>query len=164
MIKSSFSPVAPQINSETRLTVPTTYCPVYMRIQPCVAPIPFLHQSPSDPSSPSTVLFFLLLLRDPTHNLSHSTISQSMPTAWLDIPFEENEWVEDIMVEVIRGGVEIIGQECRWSFFWHLWTLLTRSMTITDINHRMKAQVSSNLLLAELPRSNILSLTVHCYK
>jgi hypothetical protein len=38
-------------------------------------------------------------------------MSQSMPAAWLDIPFEENEWVEDVMVEVIRMSVEVIGQE-----------------------------------------------------
>lgn len=34
-----------------------------------------------------------------------------MPATWLDIPFEDNEWVEDAMVEIIRRSVEIVGQE-----------------------------------------------------
>lgn len=110
MIKTSFSRVVPHINSDTSLTLPVTNCPVYMRIQPCITPIPSL---PTDSNPPSTALFFLLLLRDPTHNLSHSSMSQSMPAAWLEIPFEENEWVEDIMIDVIRRAVEVIGQECR---------------------------------------------------
>lgn len=87
-----------------------------MRIQPCLAPLPFL-ANPTDVSSDaksSSVLFFLLLLRDPTHNLVHSSLSQSIPASWLDIPFEENEWVEDVMVDVIRRGVEVIGQECAY--------------------------------------------------
>ena len=33
-----------------------------------------------------------------------------MPVEWLDIPFEENEWVENEMVDLIRKGVEIVGQ------------------------------------------------------
>lgn len=63
-----------------------------------------------------------MLLRDPTHKLVHSSVSQSMPASWLEIPFEENEWVEDVMVDVIRRSVEVIGQEY--------------------ISHRMRAQVS----------------------
>jgi hypothetical protein len=109
---------------------PVTYCPVYMRIQPCLAPLPFFSTlSPSNPeASPSPEvsaaaltsadadkqlqLFFLLLLRDPTHNIVHRTLTQALPAPWLDIPFEvrvgllflylmvtmslaqENEWVE----------------------------------------------------------------------
>jgi hypothetical protein len=52
-----------------------------------------------------------LLLIDPTHSLTHYTISQPLPATWLEIPFEENEWVEEFMVESIRCSVEIIGQE-----------------------------------------------------
>ncbi|KAK4333359.1 hypothetical protein RTBOTA2_002077 [Rhodotorula toruloides] len=124
LIKTTYKPPAPSSSSADGATVPVTTCPVYMRIQPCLAPVPFLPpaclpSTSSDPNS-SKVLFFLLLLRDPTHNLVHTSMSQSMPASWLDIPFEENEWVEDQMVEIIRRSVEIIGQEY--------------------ISHRMRAQ------------------------
>lgn len=95
--------------------MPVTTCPVYMRLQPCLAPLPSLPASclPTSTPDPKALksLFFLVLLRDPTHKLVHSSLSQSMPASWLEIPFEENEWVEDEMVEIIRRSVEIIGQE-----------------------------------------------------
>ena len=98
--------------------MPVTTCPIYMRIQPVLAPLPFL-PSPaatssssadvgSTPANPNAALFFLLILRDPTHELTHSSLSQSMPASWLDIPFEENEWVEDVMVDIIRRSVESV--------------------------------------------------------
>jgi hypothetical protein len=99
----------------TSITIPVTICPVYMRIQPVLAPLPFPSSSSSTPSDAPAQeekhLYFILLLRDPTNSLVHRTLTQSMPKAWLDIPFEENEWVEDIMVDVIRKGVEILGEE-----------------------------------------------------
>lgn len=139
MLKT-FVPSSKEPDHPDSLTVPVTTCPIYMRIQPCVAALPFLSSS----AAPSTALFFLLILRDPTHNLSHSSISQSIPSAWLDIPFEENEWVEDVMVDVIRRGVEVIGQECR--FYSHYPAFVDRELILItfciDINHRMRAQVS----------------------
>ncbi|KDE04048.1 hypothetical protein MVLG_05487 [Microbotryum lychnidis-dioicae p1A1 Lamole] len=124
LIKTTFKPSpAPNANNsktaEGGITVPVTTCPIYMRIQPCLAPIPFLPTSlttisPTEGSvttSSAKALFFLLVLNDPTHGLKHVSLSQSLPANWLDIPFEENEWVEDLMVEVIRRSVEIIGQE-----------------------------------------------------
>lgn len=107
------APVAP--SEAEGITVPVTTCPVYMRLQPCLAPLPSLPASclPTSTPDPKALksLFFLVLLRDPTHKLVHSSLSQSMPASWLEIPFEENEWVEDEMVEIIRRSVEIIGQE-----------------------------------------------------
>ncbi|SCZ92032.1 BZ3500_MvSof-1268-A1-R1_Chr5-3g08293 [Microbotryum saponariae] len=124
LIKTTFKPSsAPNANNsnaaEGGITIPVTTCPIYMRIQPCLAPIPFLPPSlttisPTEGSvttSSAKALFFLLVLNDPTHGLKHVSLSQSLPANWLDIPFEENEWVEDVMVEVIRRSVEIIGQE-----------------------------------------------------
>ena len=29
----------------------------------------------------------------------------------MEIPYEENEWVEEALVEVIRKGVEVVGQD-----------------------------------------------------
>lgn len=106
---------------ESGVTIPVTICPVYMRIQPVLAIMPFsAAQPPASESAAATSqlsnsedqhLFFIMILRDPTNELVHKTLTQSMPSKWLDIPFEENEWVEDIMVDVIRRGVEIIGEE-----------------------------------------------------
>lgn len=108
------------------VTVPVTICPVFMRIQPVLAPLPFSSGAQATPagtpgaaagastqtaSSDDPHLYFILLLRDPTNELVHKSLTQSMPSKWLDIPFEENEWVEDIMVDVIRRGVEIVGEE-----------------------------------------------------
>lgn len=112
LIKISFKPQpTPSTTTTDDLTVPITTCPIYLRIQPVLAPLPYLPRPSSttnsdDKDSNPKALFFLLLLRDPTHNLAHESLSQSIPAAWLDIPFEENEWVEDVMVEVIRRSVE----------------------------------------------------------
>lgn len=113
LIKTSYDPAtANAAPSDNSITIPVTNCPIFLRIQPCLAPLPF-HPTPAPTGTKEGhALFFLLLLKDPGHSLSHASISQSIPGPWLDIPFEENEWVEDVMVEVIRRGVEIVGQEC----------------------------------------------------
>lgn len=107
-------------------TIPVTVCKVYMRIQPVISALPFQSiataiatsssEPPKTPATSSTEdkqLFFILLLRDPTNGLVHRTLTQGMPASWLEIPFEENEWVEDCMVDVIKKGVEIVGQVSR---------------------------------------------------
>ncbi|KAI7854051.1 maintenance of telomere capping protein 1 [Circinella umbellata] len=76
--------------------VPVINCPVFLAIQPI---------------SMEDQVVFVLLLVDPTHQLNFKTYSQSMPLAWLDIPFEENEWVEDKMVEAIRLSVTTVAQD-----------------------------------------------------
>lgn len=105
--------------------VPITVSPVFLRIQPILAPLPFAEPSPislttltpptpASPSPPSPAplhLYFLLLLSDPSHNLRHSTVTQAVPRSWMEIPYEENEWVEEALVEVIRKGVEVVGQD-----------------------------------------------------
>ncbi|KAA1109628.1 hypothetical protein PGTUg99_028206 [Puccinia graminis f. sp. tritici] len=107
--------------------LPITHCPVYVRIQPILSRLPVFGSSvgpvsmgPGAMIEPAkggvTVdqenhLFFLILLRDVKNSLDHATVTQATPAVWLDIPFEENEWVEDVLVDVIRRGVEIIGQQ-----------------------------------------------------
>ena len=81
---------------------PTKISYVYFRIQPFRQPSPFAQDEPH--------LQFLLELSDPTHELSHRTVSQSIPVSWLDL-WEQHDWVEDVVVEVLRIGIEIIGQE-----------------------------------------------------
>ncbi|GAA5967834.1 hypothetical protein JCM3765_001895 [Sporobolomyces pararoseus] len=118
LISSTYKPPSEsqQPGSPSSLTLPVTNCPVYLRLQPVLAPLPSLPSPPSTSASNSSPasskqLYFLLLLIDPTHSLTHHTISQPLPSSWLDIPFEQNEWVEEFMVDAIRGATEVIGQE-----------------------------------------------------
>ena len=40
----------------------------------------------------------------------HTTITQAVPGEWLEI-WDEYDWVEDLVVEALRVGVEVVGQE-----------------------------------------------------
>lgn len=62
-------------------SLPITTCPVFVRIQACFAPLPGLEGS-DDSSTHSQSLFFIILLQDPQHGLSHKTVSQAVPTSW----------------------------------------------------------------------------------
>ncbi|KZT74868.1 hypothetical protein DAEQUDRAFT_753566 [Daedalea quercina L-15889] len=95
---------------------PTTHSYVHLRIQPYMTtfplPQPAVNADTTTTASPTeqTSLQFLLYLSDPAHNLNHSTVTQAVPGNWLDF-WDEYEWVEDLVVEAIRVGVEVIGQE-----------------------------------------------------
>jgi hypothetical protein len=54
------------------------------------------------------------VLTDPTHNLTFKTYSQALPVSWLDVKYEENEWVEDKMVASIDLAVQTIAQDYVW--------------------------------------------------
>lgn len=91
--------------------VPVINCPVFMAIQPVkmvVVPI-------DEEDIETHQLSFILLMFDPTHNLKFKTYSQSLSLSWLDIPYEENEWVEDKMVDIIRMSVTSIAQDYVWT-------------------------------------------------
>ncbi|KAF7794702.1 hypothetical protein EIP86_005840 [Pleurotus ostreatoroseus] len=95
---------------------PTTYSYVYLRIQPFLTTLALPKLSDASetdakarPSEHST-LQFILYLSDPSHSLTHSTVTQAVPGKWLDL-WDEYEWVEDLVVEALRVGVEVIGQE-----------------------------------------------------
>lgn len=53
---------------------------------------------------------FLLYLSDPEHQLTHTTVSQVVPANWID-HWNTQEWVEDVVAEALRAGLETIGQE-----------------------------------------------------
>ena len=90
---------------------PTTYSYVYLRIQPFTTSLSLPSQAGSDAEATSqTALQFVLYLSDPAHQVMHSTVTQAIPSKWLDL-WDEYEWVEDSVVEAIRVGVEVIGQE-----------------------------------------------------
>jgi len=95
---------------------PTTYSHVYLRIQPFMSSHTLPQQStvlsdtPAEPASTQSNLQFILHLSDPWHQLVHTTITQAVPGDWLEI-WDDYDWVEDLVVEALRVGVEVVGQE-----------------------------------------------------
>jgi len=83
---------------------PTTYSYVYLRIQP------FLSSRTLQAEKSHRSLQFLLYLSDPNHQLLHSTVTQGIPGKWLDV-WDTYPWVEDLAVEALRVGIEVLGQE-----------------------------------------------------
>ncbi|CCO27770.1 Maintenance of telomere capping protein 1 [Rhizoctonia solani AG-1 IB] len=98
---------------------PTTHSTVYIRVQPFFSPelptkIPSLPgaDAPAEPPAPKAEqqqLQFLLYLVDPAHELAHATITQGVSAGWLGI-WDAHEWIENTVVEVLRVGVEVLGQ------------------------------------------------------
>jgi len=89
---------------------PTTHSNVYLRIQPYSSAY---SQPPSLPEVSSGVqqqLQFLIYFFDPVHKLVHTTVTQTVPIKWLPL-WDEYDWVEDLIADTLRVGVEIIGQE-----------------------------------------------------
>ncbi|KAI8082253.1 maintenance of telomere capping protein 1 [Thamnidium elegans] len=114
LIKQHFQPESTEkkesYNPQTG-AVPVIHCPVFMAIQPVK-----MIMSPIDEDDTEThQLSFIIMMVDPTHNLKFKTYSQSLPLHWLDIPYEENEWVEDKMVDIIRMSVTSIAQDYVWT-------------------------------------------------
>jgi hypothetical protein len=98
---------------------PTTYSHVFLRIQPFIVfyNLPQQATVPSEATSTSSVpvpaqsnLQFIIHLSDPLHQLVHTTVTQAVPADWLEI-WDEYDWVEDLVVEALRVGVEVVGQE-----------------------------------------------------
>ncbi|KAG2044267.1 maintenance of telomere capping protein 1 [Suillus americanus] len=99
---------------ESSVQNPVTYSSVYLRIQPFFTS--FILPQPVDISGESTEtpeqsnLQFLLHLSDPEHKLVHTTITQAVPGSWLQI-WDDYDWVEDLVAECLRVGIEVIGQD-----------------------------------------------------
>ena len=90
--------------------IPTTHSNVYLRIQPYSSAY---SQPPSLPEASSGVqqqLQFLIYFFDPVHKLVHTTVTQTVPIKWLPL-WDEYDWVEDLIADTLRVGVEVIGQE-----------------------------------------------------
>ena len=103
--------------SQSSSDSPTSYSYVYLRVQPFFTSYVLPAKASEETSSSSPVetsvqqqLQYLLYLSDPSHNLIHTSVSQTVPGAWLAL-WDQHEWVEDMVAEVLRVGVEIIGQE-----------------------------------------------------
>jgi Family of unknown function (DUF5427) len=67
-------------------------------------------QTSATPLSAEPHLQFLLHLSDPAHKLTHTTVTQAVPARWLEL-WEKYVWVEDLVAEALRVGVEVIGQD-----------------------------------------------------
>ncbi|KAG6902791.1 hypothetical protein C0995_011278 [Termitomyces sp. Mi166 len=89
---------------------PTTYSHVYLRVQPYYTSPGSIDLSQTSDTLQPRQLQFLLYLSDPEHQLSHTTITQAVPGNWLDF-WDEFDWVEDLVAEAVRVGVEVVGQE-----------------------------------------------------
>ncbi|KNZ71267.1 UPF0615 protein [Termitomyces sp. J132] len=87
-----------------------TYSHVYLRIQPYYGSYGSIGSSQTSKISQPRQLQFLLYLSDPEHQLMHTTVTQAVPRNWLDI-WDEFDWVEDLVAEALRVGVEVVGQE-----------------------------------------------------
>lgn len=86
----------------------TTYSHVFLRIQPFFKT--FSQPASSEISEAPQHLQFLIHLFDPVHKLIHTTVTQAVPSRWLAI-WDEYDWVEDVIADALRVGVEVIGQE-----------------------------------------------------
>ncbi|CAK9786819.1 hypothetical protein CC85DRAFT_288248 [Cutaneotrichosporon oleaginosum] len=96
--------------------VPVTTIPVFLQLQPVLAPLPFpepaLQLSTTGTSAtPSKHLYFIVSLQDPTHELQFTTISQPSPGDWLDVEYDKSDWVEERLVDVLKTSVEIVAQD-----------------------------------------------------
>jgi len=105
-------------NADKLGNTPVTTVPIFLHLQPVLAPLsipepPLLldSDSPTSTTGPAKHLQFILTLHDPVHNLRFSTVSQGVPADWLEVDYEQSEWVEERLVDVIRVGVEIIAQD-----------------------------------------------------
>ncbi|KAG8708754.1 hypothetical protein FRC08_018721 [Ceratobasidium sp. 394] len=118
-VNASHVPAAPK---SPTLQNPTTYSTVYIRVQPFFSPsihtkIPALPDTePAEPAAPlaepraeQQQLQFMLYLVDPSHQLAHATVTQGVSAGWLGL-WDAHDWVENTVVEVLRVGVEVMGQ------------------------------------------------------
>src|SRR4051812_30984386 len=120
MIKKHYKPPSPvskineQDQQELLRDIPSTTCPIFMAIQPTKATPYSLPTNNEITTDPEQYLFYVIVLTDPTHKLNFKTISQALPVSWLDIPYEENEWVEAKMISTIKLAVKTIAQDYVW--------------------------------------------------
>jgi len=114
----------PENASKQSSSNPTTYSQVYLRLQPYLTSLPSVSTS-TNPEAPSTShapthMQFLLYLTSPSHSITQYTTTQTLPKRWVDAFQAEdaagkggdvNAWVEDVLVDILRVGLEVIGQE-----------------------------------------------------
>ncbi|KAI8067871.1 hypothetical protein BC940DRAFT_256759 [Gongronella butleri] len=127
LVKTHYTPPEKRMSYSSEYgTVPVLQCPVFMVIQPLKS----IFGNETDIVPPQ--LMYAIVLHDPTHQLTFQTLSQSIPLPWLDIPYEENEWVDDKIVDVLRGAITTIAQD-------YVWTRMTGGQSLTQVVEQASA-------------------------
>ena len=96
-----------KVSNPSEVNNPTTYSNVYIRIQPFFKRFK-ISEDGSDKAS--NKLQFLVYLFDPEHELTHTSVTQAVSATWIDI-WDEYDWVEDLVADSLRLGVEVLGQD-----------------------------------------------------
>ncbi|PWN37827.1 uncharacterized protein FA14DRAFT_142409 [Meira miltonrushii] len=91
-------------------TLPITTCPLFIRIQPVLDVLPGLKTNTLSADS-STHLYICIILRDPTNNLSHRTVSQPLPKPYALLPFDQHPWAEELLSESLQNALGSVGLE-----------------------------------------------------
>ncbi|KAF8944040.1 hypothetical protein BGZ47_004734 [Haplosporangium gracile] len=118
LIKTHYDAEKQQSGAARNPVTLATNCPVFMAVQPCRVPRHgYTKPASSEEKTLEKDMFisYVIVLQDPTHKLEFESCSQSLPAHWLLIPYEENEWVEDRMVDCIRLAVGVIAQDYVWT-------------------------------------------------
>lgn len=102
-------PIAAQDEEENSKEI--RICPVYLSIQ--VSNLDLV-------ADQNDHIAFTLLLTDTKHQLEFHGLSQSIPKKWLEVPYEENEWVEEKLIKVLRLSLTTIAQEYVWTRMNHI--------------------------------------------
>lgn len=102
-------------NSQVLTLDPVTTVPVYLLVQPVLAPLPIpepaLLLSEEAASTPPQHFYFIASLQDPIHGLRFTTVSQPAPADWLKVEYERSDWVEERLVEILRNATEVLAQD-----------------------------------------------------
>ncbi|KAJ8518702.1 hypothetical protein ONZ45_g4224 [Pleurotus djamor] len=105
----------PTESKATATQAPVSYSHIYLRVQPFTSTLATLPPTNPDAGAASSTeapsqLQFMLHLCDPGHQLVHTTVTQVIPGHWLDL-WDQYDWVEDIVAEALRVGIEVVGQD-----------------------------------------------------
>ncbi|KAI7905243.1 maintenance of telomere capping protein 1 [Cokeromyces recurvatus] len=114
LIKLHFTPSSSEKSTQYSPqsgALPVIHCPVFMSIQP----VKMTMSAIDDDDVDNQQLMFIILMVDPTNKLRFKTYSQSVPLSWLNIPYEDNEWVEDKLADILRMSVTSIAQDYVWT-------------------------------------------------
>lgn len=118
-----------ELTGAAKTEVSTSTDTIYLRLQPAYAPLPWTPgKAPAGKGGDN--LFFILHLHDPAHDLTFVTLSQPIPASFcasnvyppplllmpgstnpslpVDVPFEENVWVEQSLTDVVEVCVGVL--------------------------------------------------------
>jgi hypothetical protein len=98
--------------------------PIFLHLQPLLAPLsipepPILlltdpaasSATSSSSKEPAKHLHFIISLHDPAHSLRFTTTTQPVPGDWLEVEYEQSDWVEERLVDVLKTSIEVIAQD-----------------------------------------------------